>query len=445
MPNKRGPAFWSGVALALFLVAFSVGAQAQQKCYEWRHSGSSTWHKNPSGAAAEYCASLSNTGSASTNGDYGWTCVNIRPASSGFPSMVFDRGNQRTSGCPGSCTTTTIPPSGAILLTSREDPGGCPSCPAAGQQQTLTGDGGITSIPSSTCRNGCEFKQAGKRVSAKIGVLRSWAAEFESTGSSCSAKASSADSPNHTGAQADCDNTGRICLDKGEQRRNCGIYNGNRVCVESTPPGGCVAYGDGGAACRGTNNGADPPATPPAPNNGTPGTPAEPDAQVVSPSGSTVNYYTSTTVSGSSSAPTTGAPGSGVVTNPVGSDEGEDADGDGEPDGSGSGSGDGGSCEGPGCNAGVPDLAEIGTLSEAFGGFWSDLQEVPIIDAAASVAPTIGTGACPNWQTTFSVWGQSFEMNFDFLCSFWESITPALTVVSLVFFGFAAFRILMSA
>lgn len=432
--------------LALALIA-SAQAVAQQKCYEWRADASLPWVKKPADSAQQfvsnYCAAQ--PGSPTANGRHDCQVTGFGLASTGFPNYQFTRSNKITSGCPTSCTVGNA--TQLVVVTSRESPSGCPSCGTAGSSSDFTGEG--TSAPSTTCQDGCLYSRKNGAAGRINGGTWYWAGTYKSLGTACAASDAGTQAAEE-GEDGQCDPTGAICVDKGTQNKNCGIYNGSRVCVESVPPGGCVSYPGGGVACKGPSGGTSPPETPPAPNNGTPGEPAEADATVSSPGGSTVNYYSSTTVSGSSTAPSTGVPNSGVVSNPTGSDEGEDSDGDGDADGGGTGGGDGGGgdggeCDGPDCNAGVPTLEEIGTLSDAFGGFWEDLEAVPIVAATGDVAVSFGAGACPNWQDSIEVFGHSWEMNFNGICTTWADVSSVLSVVMLVFWGFVAFRILFSA
>lgn len=434
-----------GRLLAAALAVFSGAVVAQQNCYEWRQATTDPWVESPSDAAqtsvAAFCAAV--PGSATTNGRFDCQVTALAVTTGGFPSYSFIRESQVTSGCPSACSAA--PASSPIGLSSRIKPGGCPSCPPGGEKDTFTGEGGIGDIPSSTCKNGCQWNRKGSAVAGgAVGGASAWAAGFESSGSACGTNDSNTGLASE-GESGECDATGAICIDKGTGTQNCGIYNGNRVCVESTPPGGCVSYSDGGVACRGSGGSA--PATPPAPNNGTSGVAATPDAQVQTGGGTTVNYYNSTTVVGSSSAPTTGAPSSTVVRNPTGSDVGEDSDGDGEVDGNGDGdgTGGGGECVGADCDAGVPELDDIGTLAEAFVAFWTELQNVPLIEAGANIAPSFSGGACPNWSDSVSVYGEAWEMDFTGICTTYSDLSTVLSFVMLVFFGFVSFRILFSA
>lgn len=86
---------------------------------------------------------------------------------------------------------------------------------------------------------------------------------------------------------------------------NCGEINNQFVCLGNIPQGGCVAMAAGDKACDSSAG------TPPAPDSGTAGHPATPTDTINTSGGGgmppTVNYYNSSTVSGSSLQGTLGA------------------------------------------------------------------------------------------------------------------------------------------
>lgn len=220
----------------------------------------------------------------------------------------------------------------------------------------------------------------------------------------------------------------------------CGYMNDTYICLEKIVEGECVGLSDGGRVCDG-----DAGTTPPVPDSGTPGQLAEPDGQLsntpANPDGSSggvtniYNYYSSGTVGGSARDPgTTGAA-------PTGGSPGYDPD-----RGEGSGSGGDGECEGgETCGEGVPELEDVGTMTEALQAFWADLQAVPIIEAVTGIAPSFGSGSCPTWSDSVSVYGESWDVDFSMICTTWDDVSPVLSLICLVFFGLVAVRILMSA
>jgi hypothetical protein len=216
----------------------------------------------------------------------------------------------------------------------------------------------------------------------------------------------------------------------------CGYMNDTYICLDRVQDDECKVLGDGGRVC-----GAQAATTPPVPDNGTPGQLATPDGTISNTTndGDTAgttnnyNYYNSGTVGGSSRDP--GTDGGTSTGGSPGYGNGESDDGEEGESG----------CVGETCGESVPTLEDVGTMGEAFTGFWSDLQEVPIVAAADNIAPTFGAGACPTWQDSIDYAGHSIDVNFSSICSTYEDVTPAITIVALVLWGWVAFRILWSA
>jgi hypothetical protein len=126
-----------------------------------------------------------------------------------------------------------------------------------------------------------------------------------------------------------------------EDETGCGYYNDNFTCLDAVEPDECWVDADGSRYC-----GQDAP-TPPVPDNGTPGVPAEPDDQIIDPDTDNVyDYYDPDTVTGSDrpagdSGANPNRPGStnpSTPTQPVAEQGDGDGDGgEGEGDGSASG------------------------------------------------------------------------------------------------------------
>lgn len=444
--------------LAALVVSLAAGAaSAQQSCYEWRYTGIGSsgvigsYGDSPAEAveaAVSYCA-----GAIGSNGQCWTSCGD------GNNSDSVEVGNIGSfSTFPGYtgatirrvCSSNGYSNTASITISNRVKPGGCPVCPA-GEKEQLSGTGALSSAPSRMCYEGCEFTRSGGGVGVSAGGEQAWTANYRSTGSSCGSAAG------NTGLE---EGGGGGCVSGGDTiacgggagsngdggggdggSENCGEFNGDRVCPTSVPPGTCVQYASGGVACVSDSSG-NPPQSPPAPDSGTPGDPAEADGVVEVPLGGgggsvTGTYYAPGTVGGSGSTPSTGTPGGVPVGTPgTGSGTGEDDDDEEEPSGT---------CEGTGCNQTTPSLDDIGTVSQAMAGFWTELQSVPLVTAAAGLSTSVGTGACPNWETSVAAFGDTWEVDFSFICTMWEDIAGVLTVVMLVFWGFIAFRILFSA
>lgn len=332
----------------------------------------------------------------------------------------------------------------------------CLPCPPEEECEADLGDGYWTASNSpvaggSWCDGGCEMQAGSSQCSGPPELLTclTWtsvvALTCEGGGSGSSGDPADdppagatpdEDGPTGDGGGEECMSVGdgQYCASKGPASGDggdCGYFNDDYVCLDKIREDECWVHSDGSRICGGAAN-----TTPPAPDSGTPGEVASPDGQMsnASPGGVTnnYNYYNNVTVGGSSRDPgTTGAaPSSGSPHAPGPGD----ADGDGEED-----------CVGETCGEDLPELEDIGTMTDAFTEFWTNLQAVPIVAAAADVAPSFGTGSCPAWNETIAYSGQSIEVSFDAICTTYADISPAITVVALVLWGFLAYRILMSA
>lgn len=421
-------------------VAFPAIALAQATCYSWWKidAGLTAECTNPDDCAAQmaaYCnANPCPYGPGGGNPPCTYT-MNAEPASGGFPNYQV-RLNRSCAGGLGDVSNYL-----AAQLSSTANSRLCPtSCPAAGTTSTHSGSSG--SAPATICDAGCAHTSCGVGVRTASG----WAQQYCSKGATCGSNPATTEAPEGNNSACETEGGTRACSapPPGGGAENCGTFNGDYVCVGSIPPGTCVSYASGGIACVSDSGGNI--TSPPAPNNGTEGETPEPTGVVETADGARGEYYGPGTMGGGGTGTggaVTGAPG-GV---PVGSPG---------PTGDGGGGGGGGgtvevevdlgTCTGAECDAGVPELEEVGTLGDAFGGFWGDLQAVPIVAAAGDIAPAFGAGACPNWSDSIAVFGETWEMDFSAsICTTWADVSDVLSIVMLVFWGFVAFRILFSA
>jgi len=194
------------------------------------------------------------------------------------------------------------------------------------------------------------------------------------TGDSCTTATSGV----QVGAQ--CASSGGV-VSCGVSGKNCGTFNGDQVCVASIPPGSCQSFASGGVACTAVGSGSSSVASPPAPNNGTAGTPATANGSVtttVNNSFETTNYYSSSTVSTSTG---------GVTSVPGGSNVGNG----GTTTTSGSGGGDGKG------NAGT----ECGNGKTSSGG---DCVNDGISGGSACDVPPVCTGDAIQCDQDFQQW-----------------------------------------
>jgi hypothetical protein len=308
-------------------------------------------------------------------------------------------------------------------LLNRANPVGCPACPAAGTQKNLRSD--QDSPENATiCQGGCEYSYKPSYISVNVGSGGGTrvGARGIATGSACGQTGTTLTS----GTDESCGSaSGNIACIKDPPLKAAEV-NGDNVTPSQVPAGSCVGYESGAMACRSTA------AAPPAPDNGTPGTPAAPDAQVSS-NGITVNYYTNTTVNNSTGDPASSPPsGSG---NPIGTPGGGDG-GDGEDT----------SCpEGATCDGTLPgggEFEEVCTFQECTETLLNRIQASPLVSSVSSVASSWPEGSCPDWS--FELWGEDMSFSTS-LCTFWEGIGAVLGGIMLIVFGWLGTRVVLSA
>jgi len=310
--------------LFVVLGLMSAGASAQsQTCYQWRQSASgaayaTTWRNSPQELAQAYCAGLGYPQSTDgmAPGDIRWqTCsANV----TNFPAGNINRVGVRRD-FDGVTMDFNYPGTFAAWIT-QINPVGCPSCPPAGQSTFLVPSENALIGAGSGARCVKECLYSYTPSSLRIGAGDSQLASITSQGRACAASAASPP-PQSGDEDDDCMQVPGIGLVCAESDR-CGSVNGDRVCPGQVPSGQCVGYASGGVACSSTA------ATPPAPDNGTPGTPAPPDV-VISVNSSSTNYFNQTSVAGSQTPPSTSP-----------------------PQGGGPQGGDGGTCSGEDCGGG---------------------------------------------------------------------------------------------
>lgn len=439
---------WVGLACVALI---STAALSQSVCYRWFTTTSGTgvtgqYFGSPSelqAAVVAYKNANPQTGGSGLTQyvmsySVGGTCAATPPSgTSGSRTCEYlqTRNAAGSAQCSPEgqvgCTTTTQ----SFTAQYNVDPEGCPACEYDGQKNWGVSPSGPYPA-GGYCEGSCKVTPSQQSCSGPAGLQTCTAVLSYAEESSCSGGSKPSGSTEETPAD---ELEGERCMDVGDGEYcvsangggQCGYMNDTYICLNKVKQNECKVLGDGGRVC-----GAGAATTPPVPDSGTPGDLAEPDGQLSDVPGGTsgtttnYNYYNPTTVAGSSrdpgddgAAPDGGSPSSG------GGEDGEES-----PD-----------CEGTTCGEGVPELEDIGTMTDAFTNFWADLQGVPIVAAAEGIAPSFGVGACPAWSETVDVYGESVEADFSFICDTWTDVSPVLTVVALVFWGVVALRILLSA
>jgi len=419
---------------AVVLLLVSTWAEAATSCYQWRmtiNATSTAWVSDAK-AAAQAGVDLCNASSANKAVCDNQLCTTANLAAGA--TCTFSLNWIGFSAFPTVNSTNMfhlhyVSSTGAVTdrndtvtnVANQVDPAGCPTCGAAGQTSFLGGSG---TVPGQSCVSGCLYNtpSAGTQIHCNAGSCSSFTVyEATSTGQQCGGTDAGAGAA--VGTQADCDASGTICRDTGTGGKNCGMFNGDRVCVGTVPKGTCVGYSSGGAACvsaAGTGNAA----TPPAPNNGTPGTTATPSA-TVSANGQTVNYYSSTVVGGSTAAPTTGAP---VQGDPIGTQ------------GTGT-SPQPGECDGDACTGTTPTLESLDSFQAITQGFMGRVEGSALLTTVTGLGAAVPSGVCP--RPTLALFGTTFTWTT--MCDLWDQISGVINAVMLAVWGLLAVRIVLSA
>jgi len=341
-------------------------------------------------------------------------------------------------------------------ISNRTDPNGCPECPSAGTQLTAgfptamsSGDVGCTS-------GGCEIQVTSPTRWMIVQGGSQYVASAQTTGNACQ----QIDSATHDEADdtTECYSSSDgvvACSQPQDAGRGCGYYNGDYICTSGQQANTCAATPSGAMFCvTAPGSSTLPPGTP---DSGTPGDPA--DASVTGTYGTqTWNYYSASTVQAS----TTYNSETGATNDAVEQVAGEYAPGV-TPTGSGAGGGAGTTivCEsgstdcgtveaeevcmpGEECAGDLPDVGAEGdcTFTECAQDFYNRVSDAPILAAVSGVSAAFPTGSCPTW--TLEAFGENYSLSAP-MCSIWEDVSPFLSGVMLLVWGWVATRIVLSA
>jgi len=278
----------------------------------------------------------------------------------------------------------------------------------------------------------CRVKVAG--VVARSGD--NWAAQVQWLGESCGGGDTA--SGDDTAPNCASTSSGMFCASKSKP--NCGTVNGQAVCLDKVPEGTCEFLADGGMVCAAGAS------TPPAPSDGM-GDPATPDGSLgyVDPAGDSYefNYYTSTTVSGSSTGASGAQPGTsagGGLTG--GGDEGEESNAEGADPGA--------ICDGTDCYGQAPAedvdcVADIGAcVGGIVSGAWASMTTgIPLLGFVSGLYEAFDEGGeCPSAPLTI------FDEEYDVMASACSVIDGSAALLALVFqigWGLVGLRIMLKA
>lgn len=414
-----------GRAVVVALMFCGAVAAAEPECYEYSITYSSGWSgsdvgtgSSPAAACADLVSKMDGSVSGSTP-SYTYHVVHSGttewdPGTLTFGCSITTTRTNNTTGegpFPYGSGTGSFGGGSRTAVDCPEDP-----CEEQMGQSAFIGSNAPL---GDSCVGGCVVN-----VTAGLSTVRctaggactdTWMAQSTYSGSSCEAEPDAQKGNCISGA------FGRMCIKEdpaGED--NCGIFNGDRVCVDSLESG-CQSFASGGMACVVEGPGA----TEDVPDDGA-GSPADPQMQVEK-DGKVVNYYNSSTVSSSTST---------VIANEATGSNGGDGDGDGDGEGEGS-------CTGGACDGELPgefeDLDGFDTLTQSF---LDRVAAAPVVATVSGLGDSLPAGACPNWE--FTLWGESLSLSAP-ICSLWDSIAALLSAVMLVAWGLLASRIVLSA
>ena len=284
-----------------------------------------------------------------------WSDHNVLIGSGGYDTCSTQDIRYHSGGYSPESPPNIWPDRYAFITT--EDCGGtCPSgytdngqgecledqqCPV-GDKQRFHGDAGDP-IPDNVCSNGCwyEVDNVDVPVTFQMGT-HAWSGNFISTGASCEAGGGPGGPPDNPPTNCVSDSYGntfcagvgpdnappncmedsngtQACIDAYDPE-NCGYINGEPVCFDDYPDNAECYFIPGGSYICFPGNEA--PASPPYPDTGTPGDPAEPDVTMEQgdpagpggPAPGPIDIFDSDTVNSSSGEG--GAPGPGSDTTP---------------------------------------------------------------------------------------------------------------------------------
>lgn len=441
-----------GFALALVGLVLSGFVHAAGTCYQWRANAVGPWTISPTGsyvdtvAAAVQDAANACEGAGSAcmpscgNGQYAdqITIKSITPGT--FP--VF------TAQVTVSCSSNGYSSDRAVTLVNRTSPEGCPDCSVAGTQTSVAVDSSVEAGDLVCGANKClyEINTPSRNIVAGPGMTTGYSnvASAVSKGTACAATAAGSETEDE-GMEGQCiglTGGGAMCYGSNGDPTgmNCGTFNGDEVCVTNVPKGSCVEYSSGGVACK-SASGTGSPAAPPAPDNGTPGSPANETGHVSTGAGD-VYYYNSSTVAASSDPVTTGEPTSGE---PEGTCSAGYTYVDGEcvQDGSASG---GGSCDAPPSCSGdaiqcailqqqwkarCPDALSDSELQAAVGSPDMPSSTVDLPGSLSESGPIAISGASCPAAPTITVFGSVIELTWiTYLCSFAAQVSALVMVAA---------------
>lgn len=407
----HGNAGWVVLAVASMLAAIFVGAvaRAAEACptqpYEYQATAGGGWVGSVVSAVmphAQFCADEWNAdrNACSLTGSTTRTWV-ITGCTEAYP----------TSTCSYQGNHATLAPIFRTrdFATNRRDTVDCPPDPCAYLSGLPAEGGGSGSwADADLCRTDSGMACKVERSGAGINFGGGWFGGITFTGASCG---TTGDEVEVQEDPPDCVTgpKGQICLSKQDQ--NCGIFNGEQVCLDKVPDNSCVILGNGGALCVGGGGPVD--------EEGEQLAADMVVEQVSAGVGQDVNYYGPDSVA-SSSQPVLGVASSSGTGNSVGK----------PPEASEPGEGFG---AGPDGDDWDPEGGMAGALAAVEGSTWFALF--------GSIASAFaGSATCPEVTMNIEFLSASFDL-FEAACGYMSPHYSLWTTIMQIAWGLLALRI----
>lgn len=432
-------------ALALTLCLVASVASAAGTCYQWKYNNAlvTVWQSTAQAAAEDYATACSatNTTKSGCMGGAACTpptnvCSDIVPTITlgTYPAYTLSLFMPRLNS-GGAHVDVTF---SAGSIANRANPEGCPECPVAGTQLTAAFTSATSSGTSACTAGGCQIVTTSPTRWMIAAGAANYYAGAQTTGNACSQVSSSNGLPT-VNSGSDCQRSSdgvTACSDANNNARGCGYYNSDYICASGQTANSCTSTASGGMFCITASGSSTAPAG--TPDNGTSGTPATPSVTGTYNT-QTWNYYSSTTVSTSTTYDTD----SGGTTGAQGGTAGNLAPG-GYSDGSGSGTGTDGGTESTctdDCEFSAAENEEVCTFGTCLNDYYERISEAPLIAAVSGIGASLPSGVCP--EGSVSLFGETITL--DIQCTLWDDIAPVLSAVFLACWAFAGLRIIMSA
>lgn len=369
-------------------------------CYRYKFNDALPWENSVKAAASDWVAWA--VGAAHSSYCYSgapYSCTYTVSAITGT-APNYHLTVHHTECNEGYCPYDNDSSAGSVIW--RVNPDGCPADPCEHLEGLPTAQGGAGARPESgyACAaddgeggsgNICQVQLQGAGISTGTG----WFGQGKFTGitGACGEdEPASTNAPNCVSGPG-----GQVCVSK--QKQDCGVVNGEAVCLDKVPAGNCLLLSGGGAMCDSSAG------SPPAPTNSM-GEPVTPTSEVTRTDSmgatTTYNYYSSSVVN-NSSTPVEGSD------NGLANDGGGDGDGDGVEE-----------CESDADCFGAPPADECGDslvscIGEAAAGVYDNFGSTPLFAAVTGLYAAIpNSGTCPS--ATVEVFDESVDAMASF-CS----------------------------